>query len=136
MLKYNSKANKNPIKQPPQSIVAEMSVAATPMITSIIASSTEGYNPLFKFNPVSIYMLKIMNGKMYLVDSKTSRPMVKFDVKTGEFETVKRYEGNEDRCNKVLNWISKMHESVLTIFKSELTTIHNKSYPDGKTSAV
>ena len=77
-----------------------------------------------------------MNGKMYLVDSKTSRPMVKFDVKTGEFETVKRYEGNEDRCNKVLNWISKMHESVLTIFKSELTTIHNKSYPEGKTSAV
>ena len=136
MLKYNTKANKNPIKQPPQSIVAEMSVAATPMITSIIASSTEGYNPLFKFNPVSIYMLKIMNGKMYLVDSKTSRPMVKFDVKTGEFETVKRYAENEDRCNKVLNWIPKMHSSVLTMFKNELTAIHNKSYPEGKTSAV
>ncbi len=48
----------------------------------------------------------------------------------------KRYAENEDRCNKVLNWISKMHSSVLTMFKNELTAIHNKSYPEGKTSAV
>ncbi len=136
MLKYNIKSNGKLTKEQPQFFVTEMSVAATPVITEIITSSTSGYNPLLKFNPVSIYMLKIMNGKMYLVDNKTSRPMVKFDVKTGEFETVKRYAENEDRCNKVLNWISKMHSSVLTMFKNELTAIHNKSYPEGKTSAV
>ena len=115
MLKLNKKIN--------GCYLAEMSTCVTNTLRQIL---TDEYvrRPI----GLSYDMVKVEEGKVYLLNKKDSRPVVSIDVSSNKVRKVDRYSELSGIASKTVIWLDSLSADITKVVFDELKCIHDKFY--------
>ena len=77
---------------------------------------------------LSYDMVKVEEGKVYLLNKKDSRPVVSIDVSSNKVRKVDRYSELSDIASKTVIWLDSLSADITKVVFDELKCIHDKFY--------